>query len=280
MEQLIYQYPNSTKALDNVSFQIPAGAKAAILGPNGAGKSTLLHHLNGLLPVQQGTIRILGEKIDKRCLDSVRRKVGFVFQDPDDQVFSATVWDDVRFGPQNLGLEEAEIDQRCMTALGAVGMREFRQQAPHHLSYGQKKRVAIAGILAMYPEIVVLDEPMVYLDPKGKDEVASLLQGLSLMGKTILIATHDVDFAAAWADIILLMKDGRILVQGGTDLLVEREWVEQADLHFPHAARPFQMIPGPWDGRLPKNDQEAARILWQLISANPNFSRAGHEVIR
>ncbi|GAX89854.1 ATP-binding cassette domain-containing protein [Effusibacillus lacus] len=265
VEHLIYQYPDSTRALDDISFQIPAGTKAAILGPNGAGKSTLMHHLNGLLLPQQGTVRIMGETVNRKTAAAIRRKVGLVFQDPDDQVFSSTVWDDVAFGPANMGLDEEEISLRCDTALGAVGMREFKNKPPYHLSYGQKKRVAIAGVMAMHPDVIILDEPMAYLDPRGKDEVASLLQGLSFMGKTILIATHDVDFAAAWADAILLMKDRKLLASGGTELLVERKYIEQADLHLPRVARPFQMVPALKVERLPRNDQEAARLLWNLV---------------
>lgn len=266
-EDLVFCYPDSTQALDKISFRVPAGSKAAILGPNGAGKSTLFRHLNGLLVPVQGTVRIMGEELTRKNAGAIRKKVGLVFQDPDDQVFSPTVWEDVAFGPVNLGLDEEEVRQRCETALGAVGMREYRHKAPYHLSYGQKKRVAIAGVLAMQPDIILLDEPMAYLDPRGKDEVAALLQGLNFMGKTILIATHDVDFAAAWADLVILMKGGKVLATGGTELLVERKWVAEADLHLPRVARPFQMIPSLKVDRLPRNDQEAARLLWRLLAA-------------
>ncbi|BCJ85204.1 ATP-binding cassette domain-containing protein [Effusibacillus dendaii] len=267
-ENLNFCYPDKTKALHDLSFSLPVGSKAAILGPNGAGKSTLLQHLNGLVMASEGVVRIFGEPVTRNNMNQIRRKVGLLFQDPDDQVFSATVWEDVTFGPRNLGLPQEEIERRCETALAAVGMREFKQKAPYHLSYGQKKRVAIAGVLAMQPDIILMDEPMAYLDPRGKDEVASLLQGLHLMGKTILIATHDVDFAAAWADQVMLMKEGKMLARGGTELLVEKRWIQEANLHLPKVARPFVMVPALPIDRLPRSDQEAARLLWRLFNRN------------
>jgi cobalt/nickel transport system ATP-binding protein len=264
---LSYRYPDTTEALKNVSFSIPHGAKVAVMGPNGAGKSTLIQHLNGLLLAQQGTVRIQGEEVDRKNAARIRSKVGLVFQNPDDQVFSPTVWDDVSYGPLNMGLSDAEVAERCDTALGAVGMREFRDKAPYHLSYGQKKRVAIAGILAMQPDIVVLDEPMAYLDPRGKDELAALLQTLHFLGKTVLVTTHDVDFAAEWADTILLLKEGTVLASGGPELLVDPVMIEAAQLHFPRVTRPFRLVSGLQLERLPKNEQEAARQIWRLTHA-------------
>lgn len=266
MENVSFRFPDSTEALSDISFSIKVGSKTAILGPNGAGKSTLIQHFNGLLRAGQGEVRVLGETLHKKNLPVIRSKVGLVFQNPDDQVFSSTVWEDVCFGPSNQGITGEELEQRCDMALGAVGMREFKHKAPYHLSYGQKKRVAIAGILAMQPDIVVLDEPMAYLDPKAKDELTALLQTMHLLGKTVLVTTHDVDFAAEWADRIILMKQGRILASGGPELLVEPEWIKQAELHLPRVARPFRMVPQLNLERLPRNEQEAARCLWQLVA--------------
>lgn len=206
----------------------------------------------------------MGETLVKNNISKIRFRVGVVFQNPDDQVFSPTVWEDVAFGPGNMGLSDEEIRQRSETALAAVGMRNEKNKAPHHLSYGQKKRVAIAGVLAMQPDIVILDEPMSYLDPKGKDEVAALLQALHFLGKTILVATHDVDFACEWADQVILMKEGEVIASGGTELLVDRQWIDAANLHFPRVARPFALVPGLKLDRLPKNEKEAARIVWEL----------------
>lgn len=265
IQDLAYEYPDSTKAIDELSLQIPIGSKVAILGPNGAGKSTLLHHLNGLKLPQKGTVSVMGIPLTKKSVKTIRQKVGLVFQDPDDQVFSGTVWEDVQFGPRNLGLTEQEVKEVCEVALGSVGMLEFKSKAPYHLSYGQKKRVAIAGILAMKPDVVILDEPMAYLDPKGQDEVAGLLQGLNFMGKTIILSTHDVNFAASWADMIVLMKDGELLETGGTDVLVNEEWIREARLHLPIIARLFKMVPELTEDALPKNEQEAVRILFKLL---------------
>lgn len=266
VQNVTYSYPDTTTAIENISLQIPIGAKIALLGPNGAGKSTLLHHLNGLKLPQEGSISIMGIPLNKKSAKTIRQKVGLVFQDPDDQVISGTVWEDVQFGPRNLGMSEAEIEAVCNVALGSVGMLEFKQRAPYQLSYGQKKRVAIAGILAMTPDIVILDEPMSYLDPKGQDEVAALLQGLNFMGKTILLSTHDVDFAVSWADTVIIMKDGRLLAYGGPELLVDEEWIRKADLHLPRIARLFRMIPNLNLEKLPTNEQQAARLLFKLLN--------------
>ncbi|OIJ14194.1 energy-coupling factor ABC transporter ATP-binding protein [Anaerobacillus arseniciselenatis] len=255
-----------TPAISDISLQIPVGAKVALLGPNGAGKSTLLHHLNGLKLPQNGSVSIMGVPLNKKSAKAIRQKVGLVFQDPDDQVISGTVWEDVQFGPRNLGLSEEEIEEVCNVALGSVGMLEFKSRAPYQLSYGQKKRVAIAGILAMKPDIVILDEPMSYLDPQGQDEVAALLQGLSFMGKTVLLSTHDVDFAVSWADMIILMKDGQLLASGGPELLTDEEWIRKSNLHLPRIARLFRMVPNLNVENLPKNEQEAARLLHKLIN--------------
>ncbi|MDE5413693.1 ATP-binding cassette domain-containing protein [Alkalihalobacterium chitinilyticum] len=270
IQDLAYEYPDSTKAIDELSLQIPIGSKVAILGPNGAGKSTLLHHFNGLKLPQKGSVSVMGLPLTKKSVKTIRQKVGLVFQDPDDQVFSGTVWEDVQFGPRNLGLTEEEVKEVCEVALGSVGMLEFKAKAPYHLSYGQKKRVAIAGILAMKPDVVILDEPMAYLDPKGQDEVAGLLQGLNFMGKTIILSTHDVDFAASWADIIILMKDGKVLMTGGPELLVDEESIRKANLHLPRIARLFRMIPNFEMDRLPINEQEAVRLLYSAMQSREN----------
>jgi cobalt/nickel transport system ATP-binding protein len=272
VKNVTYSYPDTTIAIEDISLQIPVGAKIALLGPNGAGKSTFLHHLNGLKLPQQGSISIMGIPLNKKSAKTIRQKVGLVFQDPDDQVISGTVWEDVQFGPRNLGMSEEEIEAVCNVALGSVGMLEFKQKAPYQLSYGQKKRVAIAGILAMTPDIVILDEPMSYLDPQGQDEVAALLQGLNFMGKTILLSTHDVDFAVSWADTIIIMKDGKLLAYGGPDLLVNEDCVRKANLHLPRIARLFRMIPDLNLEKLPKNEQEAARLLYKLINIQTNQS--------
>lgn len=268
INQLSYEYQDGTKAIDKMSLSIPVGAKVALLGPNGAGKSTFLHHLNGLKMPQEGSITIMGIPLNKKNIKAIRQKVGLVFQDPDDQVFSGTVLEDVQFGPRNLGMSEEEIEDVCRASLGSVGMLEYKHKPPFHLSYGQKKRVAIAGILAMKPDIVILDEPMSYLDPQGKDEVAALLQALNFMGKTIILSTHDVDFAASWADTIILMKEGQLLTTGGPELLVHEDWIRKANLHLPIIARLFRMLDVE---KLPLNEQEAARLLYKMIHSQESL---------
>lgn len=264
IRDLVYCYPDGTQALKGLNLTITAGAKTAILGPNGAGKSTLLLHLNGLKLAQQGLVRVQGLEVTKKTERWARKLVGVVFQDPDDQVFSPTVWEDVAFGPRNLGLNESEIQIRVGQALAAVRMEAFSQKAPHHLSYGQKKRVAIAGVLAMQPEILILDEPVAYLDPKSKTNLIELLQQLHKQGTTVIIATHDVDLAAEWADEVIIIKEGQTLAQGGTELLANQSIAEAAELTLPIVSRVFQtvLLENPED--LPRTIAAAQDILKQL----------------
>ncbi|WP_239618993.1 cobalt ECF transporter T component CbiQ [Cohnella mopanensis] len=252
------------KALSGVSFDIPTGSKVALMGPNGAGKSTLISLLNGLELSQAGEVRLFGETVKRDNGDRLRRRVGVVYQDPDDQIFSTSVEEDVAFGPKNLGLPEAEVEERVNAALGSVGMSEMKRRSPFELSYGQKRRVAIAGVLAMQPDFIILDEPMSFLDPKGRDELQALLEGMRLKGMTILIATHDVDFAAEWADSVLLLKDGKLLASGTPELLFEEELIEQASLHLPRLARPFRLLQGA-EGYRPRSVKQAAQMIWRLI---------------
>jgi len=261
VNNLKYIYRDGTEALKGLSLSIPEGAKVALLGPNGAGKSTLLLHLNGLNPAQEGTVTVLGQEIGPKNEKWVRGKVGLVFQDPDDQVFSSTVWDDVAFGPGNQGLQGEELAARVTQALRAVGMESYKHKAPHHLSYGQKKRVAIAGVLAMDPQVIILDEPVAYLDPKGKDTLFKILDNLHLQGTTIVIATHDVDLAAEWAERIIVIKGGRTLAEGDTSLLADEQVVEEAELRFPIVTQIFRRLPELGLSRQPKTIEEAVQII-------------------
>jgi cobalt transport protein ATP-binding subunit len=239
-------------ALKDVSLTVAKGAKVALMGPNGAGKSTLISLLNGLEQPVGGEVYLFGERLDPKAREQAHKRLGVVYQDPDDQIFSTTVEEDVAFGPRNLGLNEAEVEERVVTALSSVGMKDYRKRSPFELSYGQKRRVAIAGVLAMQPEIIVLDEPMAFLDPKGRDELQSLLEAMHQMGMTLIVATHDVDFAAEWADDIVILKEGRLLASGGTELLFDEAIIDKADLHLPRLARPFRMLEGAEDLK-PKN---------------------------
>ncbi|MCL6612279.1 MAG: ATP-binding cassette domain-containing protein [Peptococcaceae bacterium] len=265
IEDIYYTYRDGTEALRGLSLYIGEGEKVALLGPNGAGKSTLLLHLNGINLPRKGKVSVMGREVNRKTEKWVRSQVGLVFQDPDDQVFSSTVWEDVAFGPRNMGLDRREIDRRVSAALEAVGMLEYSRRAPYHLSYGQKKRVAIAGVLAMRPRIIVLDEPMAFLDPRGKDALAGILNSLHGLGQTIVIATHDVDFAAEWADRVVIVKDGKTLAQGGPELLQEAGLMEEAQLRFPVVSKIFSQVPGLDLKPLPLTAGQAVDIIRKLI---------------
>ncbi len=242
VRDLHFVYRDQTKALKGLSLTVPQGAKAVLLGPNGAGKSTLLLHLNAINLPGQGTVKLMGREISPETEDWVREKVGVVFQDPDDQVFSATVWDDVAFGPLNMGLDRPGVARRVQDALTTVGMWEYRDKAPHHLSFGQKKRVAIAGVIAMDPEVMILDEPTAYLDPAGQEVLLEILRDFHRRGKTLLVATHDMDLAAEWADHVIIIKDGQTMAEGGPELLVQPELMTAANLRLPIVARIFHRL--------------------------------------
>ena len=210
VEDLYYTYPDGTPALRGATFAVPRGARAALVGPNGAGKSTLILHLNGILR-GQGRVKILGETLTTENLRAVRRKVGLVFQNPDDQLFALRVLDDVAYGPLNQDLPPEEAERRAREALEAVGMAHAADKAPHHLSFGERRRVCIAGLLAMQPEILVLDEPTANLDPRGRRELINMLKTL---GVTLLVASHDLEFVLDLCDLGFLMDEGRIIAGG------------------------------------------------------------------
>jgi cobalt transport protein ATP-binding subunit len=219
VENLIFKYPDGTHALDGVTLHIAPGEKVALVGPNGAGKSTLILHLNGILK-GEGLVRVAGCDVIEKNFARVRAAVGLVFQDPDDQLFSPTVFDDVAFGPIYQGLAEAEVRARVASALGAVHMQDFGSRVSHHLSVGQKKRIAIATVLSMQPEILVLDEPTAGLDPRGRRELITLLRELP---QTMLIATHDLRMVQELLPRTVVMDGGRIVSDGATNLLLMDE---------------------------------------------------------
>ena len=211
LDQVVHRYPDGSLGLNGCSLAIARGSRNALIGANGSGKTTLFLHSNGLLQASSGVVHYAGQPVDYRRngLRALRSKVGLVFQNPDRQLFSASVAEDVSFGPLNLGLDEATVRQRVKAALGAVGMLAEADKAVHNLSFGQKKRVCIAGVLAMEPELLVLDEPMAGLDPAMQADLLTILDDLHGKGMTIILSTHDVDFAYRWADRIHLMAAGR-----------------------------------------------------------------------
>jgi cobalt/nickel transport system ATP-binding protein len=213
LRSLWFAYPDGHVALDDVTFRVEEGDRVALLGPNGAGKTTLVLHLNGVLRPQRGEVRIGGLPVDDHSMKEVRRRVGIVFQDPDDQLFMPTVRDDVAFGPANLGLRGQELDRRVEAALRAVGMERFAARPPHHLSFGQRRRVAVATVLAMEPQVLVLDEPSSNLDPAARRELADIVRSLDL---TVFMVTHDLPYALELCPRSLIMNEGRIVADGPT----------------------------------------------------------------
>ena len=208
-----YRYPNGYEALCGVSFRITHGEKVALVGANGAGKSTLLLHTNGLLMPSQGGVVLGGIALTRRTLPLVRQSVGLVFQDSDNQLFMPTVEEDVAFGPSNMRLEPEEIRRRVTDALDAVGALDLRGESPFRLSGGQKKRVAIATVLAMEPSVLVMDEPTSNLDPRARRQIIDLIRRFS---HTTLIATHDMEMVLDLCDRTIVMKEGRIVADGST----------------------------------------------------------------
>lgn len=235
-KNLSFTYPDGTEALKNVNIQIKKGEKIAIMGPNGAGKSTLFSHFNGLSEPASGHVEIDGEKIvfTREELLKVRQKVGIVFQDPNDQLFAPTVKEDVAFGPMNLGLDYDEVNARIKEALEMVGMSGFEDKTPHHLSGGQQKRVAIAGIIAMRPEIMILDEPTAGLDPEGVDKVLNILNKLNEEGMSIIISSHDIEMVNHFADKIFVLYGGEIIAKGDKhQIFSDKELLKKAHLKAP-----------------------------------------------
>jgi cobalt/nickel transport system ATP-binding protein len=205
---LAYAYPDGNQALYGVNLSINQGERVALLGPNGAGKTTLVLHLNGIIPTMQGQVRVAGELVDSKnaeSIKSVRHKVGIVFQDPDDQLFMPTVGQDVAFGPYNAGLRGIELDKAVKEALELVGMSEFIDRPPHHLSFGQRRRVAVATVLAMKPKILVMDEPSSNLDPAARRELAEIITSLDV---TLLMVTHDLPFAHELCQRAVILSAG------------------------------------------------------------------------
>ena len=231
VKDLKYHYPDGTAALQGVSFLLTHGEAVAIIGANGAGKSTLLLHLNGCLMPQAGEVRIGGLPLNKNTLSHVRRTVGMVFQDPDDQLFMPIVYDDVAFGPLNLGLPPAEVDQLVKDSLARVGASHLQDRPPYRLSGGEKRAVAIASVLAMSPDILVMDEPSAALDPKTRRQLIELLKTFK---HTRIIATHDLDLVLDLCSRTIILKDGQVVADGLTlDILQNEELLASSSLEKP-----------------------------------------------
>ncbi|WP_430786205.1 energy-coupling factor ABC transporter ATP-binding protein [Actinoplanes sp. G11-F43] len=236
---LTYAYPDGRTALHGVDLTVAAGERVALLGPNGAGKTTLVLHLNGILHGGGGRVEISGLPVvpgDREAVTEIRRRVGVVFQDPDDQLFMPSVAEDVAFGPANSGVRGTELEARVTEALTAVGMLAYRDQIPHHLSFGQRRRVAVATVLAMRPEILVLDEPSSNLDPASRRELAEILLALPV---TVLMVTHDLPYALELCPRSVILDGGRIVADAPTgDLLADRDLMAAHRLELPFGFDP------------------------------------------
>ena len=230
IEKLEYTYPDGTKALKGIEMRIFKGESVGLIGPNGAGKSTLLLHLNGILR-GSGKLRIMGLEMADRNLDIIRNKVGLVFQDPEDQLFMPTVFDDVAFGPINMGLKIEEVKTLAREALQKVDMSDFPDRISHHLSFGEKKRVSLATVLSMKPEIMALDEPTSNLDPKAR---CDLIQLLKRIDETKIIASHDLDMILDVCDRVIMLDKGIIVTSGVTkEILSNASLLEKHNLLLP-----------------------------------------------
>lgn len=239
VESISYSYEDGTEALCGLTFGVGLGEKVAILGPNGAGKSTLLELLMGLRHPQAGRIRIMGKELNEKNAPELRKYIGLVFQDPDDQIFMPRVWDDIAFGPLNMKLSRDEVVQRVEGAMSRTGLDGFGGRIPHNLSRGEKKRVAIAGVLAMEPEILLLDEPTAELDCEGKNALMQILEGL---GKTIIIATHDIQVAMETTSRAVVIDHRNIGEGTYRELFSNQCLLSRAKLQIPPIPRLFASL--------------------------------------
>ena len=232
---LVFAYPDGTRALEGIDLVIRQGESVAVIGPNGAGKSTLLLHLNGILR-GSGSVTVFGLPVEPKNLREVRRRVGVVFQDPEDQLFLTSVAQDVAFGPSNMGLDRDDIAERVADALAAVGMEGSGERSSHHLSFGQKKRIAVATVLSMRPDLLVLDEPTSNLDPKSRRRLIDILSGLPV---TKIVVTHDMTVAYELCERTVILDQGRIVADGPTEeVLADAVLLSAHDLELPHGFVP------------------------------------------
>ena len=267
-KDLYYHYPDGTQALKGISLAIEKGKKIAIIGVNGSGKSTLFLNLNGVLKATSGKIFYEGKelKYDKRSLMEVRKNVGIVFQNPESMLFSSNVFQEVSFGPMNLGYPVEEVKKQVVSSLEEVNMLEFQEKSVHFLSYGQKKRVSIADILAMKPKVMILDEPTSSLDPRHTRQLKDLFEDLHRKGITVIISTHDVNLAYEWADEILVMKDGKVVEFGASEeIFVKKELLFDCYLEQPYLVSLYEELKKKGVlqkiGKLPKTQKELLEMV-------------------
>jgi len=271
VRDLCHRYPHlEANALDNINLKVYRGERVAVLGANGAGKSTLFKHLNGILRPLSGEVLVKGEAITKKNVRMCREAVGIVFQDPDDQVLAPSVEEDIAFGPINMGLSRAEVEKRVKEALEMVGLKGFEERAPHHLSGGQKKLVAIAGILAMRPEVIVLDEPTAGLDPLSSARILELIMKMNReLGITLLLSTHDVDVVPYFAERVFVLHHGKLEADGSPEeIFNDPELLRKAHLRLPRVAEVFEMLQQDgFDAKIQITAEAARDEILRLISS-------------
>ncbi|MDA8091522.1 MAG: ATP-binding cassette domain-containing protein [Nitrospiraceae bacterium] len=282
-----FAYPDGTRALTDVDLSIRAGERVAVLGANGAGKSTLFQLFNGLLQPAWGTVAVKGRVVEKTYLKEVRRMIGMVFQDPDDQLFSSTVRQEIAYGLINLGLAGSSIEQAASWALQVAGLTGYENKSPFNLSGGEKKRVALASVLAMQPEVLVLDEPTAALDPLGAAKIVKLLNGINReLGITLVFATHDVDAVPLLADRVYVMDKGEIKLSGSTqEVFARKDLIRAHNLRLPRVAHLAELLERDRQCRfpaLPLTIGQARKALLRHIvekeaNTQMNFSPDGKE---
>lgn len=243
VRDLSYSYGEGEEVLKKINLQIRSGEKIAVLGPNGAGKSTFFLNMNGVYRWDGGEVFLSGIKIDKKSINELRKNVGYVFQEPDNQIVGSTVMSEVAFGPMNLKLDLSEVEERTNNALHDMKLEEYKERPPHYLSGGEKKRVSIADVLAMQPKIILFDEPCASLDPVNQKMFEELLHKLEALGKTIIISTHDVDFAYRWADRIIVFTKGEIIADDiPIKVFTSEDVLEKASLTKPVLLQIYEIM--------------------------------------
>lgn len=243
VRNLSYEYPDGTKALEDVSLEVREGERIAIVGPNGAGKTTFLLHLNGILRGSDGQVEVFGKSVKKVKREEIIKDLGIVFQDSDDQLFMPTLFDDLAFGPINLGLPEVEVRARVKNALSSLGLSGYEDRCPHHLSYGEKRKASLAAVMSMGPRILVLDEPTANLDPKSRAELIGIIRKLNEReGITVVTATHDVNAIPALADRVYVLNK-RIIAEGTSrEIFSDVELLKETNLEVPEVFKLFEVL--------------------------------------
>lgn len=243
VRKLSYEYPDGTKALEDLNLEVHEGERIAIVGPNGAGKTTFLLHLNGILRGSDGEVEVFGKSVNKVKREEIIKDLGIVFQDSDDQLFMPTLFDDLAFGPINLGLPEEEVRARVKNALFSLGLSGYEDRCPHHLSYGEKRKASLAAVMSMEPRILVLDEPTANLDPKSRAELIGIIRKLNdREGITIVTATHDVNAIPALADRVYVLNK-RIIAEGTSrEIFSDVDLLKEANLEVPEVFKLFEVL--------------------------------------